>query len=504
MEIVYEFLRVNANTLFAAVFALLLVVLSYFYVRYLMDWSARIGETEELKPSAKLNRKLIKELEASEEKIEGLRNEIEGLRNEADRNYGGLEPDRQEEERLRNEADLNYGGLEPVHQEEERLRNETERNHQVRELLRVEVERDRQVRERLRVEAERDRQEVERTGEEVFVPLHYATDRTVTGNTEPNHYYGWDRGELRYGRALVSIPKVHSMGQIERPTILRFEISENAQKHIILRDIEEMDKAQFFEDLALEVARLQEKAAFVFIHGFNVTFAEAVRRAAQMAYDLFLVGHERGEVILSIVPILYSWPSKGETILYPHDSNNAQASVAHLKAFLEDVAARSDAESITIIAHSMGSRTLTAALNEVGLEMREGDGPVVKEIVLAAPDIDRDVFLNVAAAVKRTAERVTLYASSRDKALQISKALNGSPRLGDATDEVVVFEGGDSIDASAVGGDILAHSYYGETSVLADLYHLILHGVPPDRRFGLLSQGAPPGRYWIMRGRAGM
>ena len=198
-----------------------------------------------------------------------------------------------------------------------------------------------------------------------------------------------------------------------------------------------------------------------------------------------------------------SGPSNGEAILYTHDVNNAEASVAHLKAFLKDVAARSGAESITIIAHSMGSRTLTTALKEVGLEMRAGDGPVVKEIILAAPDIDQDVFLNVVEAVRRTAERVTLYASSRDKALQVSMALNGFPRLGDATNGVVVFNGGDSIDASVVGDNILAHSYFAETSVLADLHALIVHGFPPDKRFGLLSQGTPPNRHWIMRRRAG-
>ena len=104
--------------------------------------------------------------------------------------------------------------------------------------------------------------EVERAGEEVFVPVHYATDRTVTGKTEPNHYYGSDRGELHYGRARVSIPNDHDMGQIERPRILRLEFSENPQKHVGLRAVEEMDKAQFFADLASEVARLQEEAAF--------------------------------------------------------------------------------------------------------------------------------------------------------------------------------------------------------------------------------------------------
>ena len=339
-------------------------------------------------------------------------------------------------------------------------------------------------------------------GEEVFVPVHYATDRTVTGKAEPNHYYGSDRGELRYGRALVSIPKYHDIGRMERPKIWRFEISEDPKKHVVLRALEEMDEDQFFAGLATEVARLQAKATFVFLPGFNVTFAEATRRTAQMAFDLFLVGYERGEATLSTVAVLYSWPSNGKTLLYTHDANNSEASAAHLKAFLKDVAARSGAESITIVAHSMGNRPLTAALNEIGLEMRAGDGPLVKEIVLAAPDIDRTVFLNVAEAVRRTGERITLYASRHDKALKLSMALNGFPRLGDATNGVVIFDGGDSIDASAVGDDILAHSYYVGVSILTDLYSLIIHGNPPDKRFGLLAQGAPPNRFWTIRSRA--
>ena len=123
--------------------------------------------------------------------------------------------------------------------------------------------------------------------EEVFVPVHYATDRTVTGKTEPNYYYGSDRGELRYGRALVSIPDFHVMGRMERPTIWKFELSEDPKNHVVLRALAELDADQFFASLATEVMRLQDKTTFVFIHGFKVTFSEAARRTAQMAYDLF-------------------------------------------------------------------------------------------------------------------------------------------------------------------------------------------------------------------------
>ena len=344
---------------------------------------------------------------------------------------------------------------------------------------------------------------IERTGKEVFIPVHYATDREVTGSSKPNDFYGSDRGTLHYGLATVSIPADHNVGALERPTFWHFEFREKPQKHVILGNLFELSKEDFFAHLASEVMRLENKTAFVFIHGFNVTFAAAARRTAQLAYDLFYVGRENNQATLSIVPILYSWPSNGDVIRYPYDANNAEVSGAHLKIFLKDVAANSGIESLILISHSMGNRTLTVALNEIGLSMRSGDNPLATEIILAAPDIDRDAFLNIASSVEKTGTRVTLYASKNDKALQVSKALNGFPRLGDAADGITVFGAADSIDASVVGDDILAHSYYGQTTVLSDLYNLIMHGNPPGKRFGLLGQGTPPTRYWIVRPRIG-
>jgi esterase/lipase superfamily enzyme len=224
-----------------------------------------------------------------------------------------------------------------------------------------------------------------------------------------------------------------------------------------------------------------------------------------MAYDLFLVGQQRGLATLSTIPILYSWPSKGGLLGagdYFHDAADSEASGSgHLKEFLSDVVTLSGAATITIVAHSMGSRALTTALSHIGFGMPKTAKPLVKEIVLAAPDIDRDVFLNVVNAVTRTGERMTMYASNRDRALEASKAANGFPRLGDATGGVTVFAGGESIDASVVGDDILAHSYYGRTSVLGDLYYLISQGTSPNQRFGLLAQGIPPNTHWVMRAR---
>lgn len=339
--------------------------------------------------------------------------------------------------------------------------------------------------------------------DEIIVPVRYATNRESTGIDDANFYFGSNRSELSFGISHVSIPATHKIGRVERPALWKFEFSETRGRHVIVTSVVELDRHGFFEGVAKDIQLLNNKTALVFVHGFNVTFAEAAQRTAQLAYDLFLVGHERGEASLSVLPILFSWPSNGEVIRYTHDVSNADISFAHFKSFLKELSKESGAESIVLIAHSMGNRVLAAALNEIGLEMRSSDGPIIQEIILAAPDIDRELFLSIGDAVKRTGERITLYSSSRDRALQVSKALNGFPRLGDAVEGAMAIDGVDVIDASAVGADVLAHSYYGETSVLADIFTLITDGSPPAKRFGLLSHGTPPDQYWIMRRRTG-
>lgn len=140
----------------------------------------------------------------------------------------------------------------------------------------------------------RDTSKLLREADEVFVPVHYATNREATGEVDPNKFYGAERSKkLHYGRLVVSIPKRHKMGLVERPTVWRLW-RETPEKHIVLRAVHELDEGDFFHSLAAEVERLDERKAFVFIHGFNVSFASAAHRAAQMAYDLFLVG-ERGK-----------------------------------------------------------------------------------------------------------------------------------------------------------------------------------------------------------------
>jgi esterase/lipase superfamily enzyme len=274
---------------------------------------------------------------------------------------------------------------------------------------------------------------------------------------------------------------------------------ESPGKHVMLRSISELPHDMFFASLRGHVARLDKRTAFVFVHGFNCDFAAAARRAAQIAFDLFFQEENDQVAELSVAPILFSWPSEGSAVKYTHDVSNAKSSIKLLQNFLREVVEQSGAEAITLIAHSMGCDLLTAALEKIALAMQAEDGPIIQELILAAPDIDRDYFQQIADQVIRTTRRTTLYASEEDRALFLSRQANGHPRAGDSRNGVVIIEGIDSIDATKVGEDILRHSYVGGATVLGDIFYIIRNGHPPDQRYGLFGQGNPPKRWWAFR-----
>jgi len=166
-------------------------------------------------------------------------------------------------------------------------------------------------------------------------------------------------------------------------------------------------------------------------------------------------------------------------------------------SFFQAVSERTGATSVHIIAHSMGNRLLARTLERMAA--KAGIKGRFRNIVLAAPDIDRDVFGQLAAAIESKAEKVTIYASSRDKALALSRTFHGGlPRLGDNLPSLFTYPGMDSIDVSAVDSSLDGHSYFGDNdSVVTDLYYL-LRGQPANFRARLRR---PPSQVdaWIFQ-----
>ena len=320
------------------------------------------------------------------------------------------------------------------------------------------------------------------------VKIFYCTDRHPSKKSSVNQEYGSERGELVFGSCEVSIPRDHRLGQLERPSIFRFELRENPSKHVVLRSVSSQPIDAFFSDVNGRLKKSLNREALIFIHGYCVKFDEAARRTAQLAYDLGFDG----------APILYSWPSKGTLRSYPHDESNIIWTVPHLKAFLTDMISKSNAKTIHLIAHSMGNRALTDSLRELVLEgFQRKLVQKIHQIVLTAPDIDAGVFMNLAQQVREAGKRLTLYASSNDKALKVSKRFHGFRRAGDAGRSMLISPSLDSIDATRVDTSFVGHSYYGQNkSVLSDLFYLLREGKPPSERFGLQSRKIKEGIYW--------
>jgi esterase/lipase superfamily enzyme len=319
------------------------------------------------------------------------------------------------------------------------------------------------------------------------VQVFFGTDRSINPGAGPASLFGTDRSELRYGACEVSVPRDHRMGHLEAPSIFRLEFREDPARHVVLLKAETHPRQEFFAELAARARDSADRSALLFVHGYNVTFEDAARRTGQIAYDLGYTG----------APVFYSWPSQGTTRAYTVDEANIEWTVTHLEGFLRDLVERSDAERLYLIGHSMGSRALTRAVATLVAEQPHVRARL-SEVILAAPDIDADVFRDqIAPALTAGGHPVTLYASATDVALMASKAVHGSPRAGDAGHGLILLDAIETIDASAVDTSLAKHSYFAKSkSVLADIFSLVRNGSRPAERFGLRRIDTAAGHYW--------
>jgi len=320
------------------------------------------------------------------------------------------------------------------------------------------------------------------------VPVYYTTDRRVSGKSDPYLFYSGkpDPAGLHFGKCMVTIPAIHEIGEIERPGWWKVEFTETPEKHITLKEISPLSETDFFQELRLSGLQPEKREALVFIHGFNVSFGEAALRAAQLAYDVSFVG----------IPVFYSWPSTGNVLKYGRDGKQNASTISNLEYFLETLAAQGDFNQIHIVAHSMGNQALTRCLMDMA--QKKPDAALFGQIVLAAPDVDAKAFVEtIAPVIGRTARNITLYASDRDKALQLSEKINKAPRAGEAGEDLVVVAPIETIDASEIDTDFLGHSYFANTWLLInDLHYLLNQGLEADER-NLRNKEKGNWKFWF-------
>ena len=304
--------------------------------------------------------------------------------------------------------------------------------------------------------------------------------------------------ELRYGYCRVAVPKSHEFGSLGSGKLARTWQRMTTGTDDALYIVQRMgwpaaDGANGFVRSIKHALAPERNQILVYIHGFNVSFKEAILRCAQIGFDLKVPG----------VAAAFSWASKGTEKAYMADEDTVRLSEAHLAEFLGVLNTNFPDSQINIIAHSMGNRILVEVLKHIR------DYPALAnakfgQIFLAAPDIDARYFRTVAAVYPQLSARTTLYVCSADRALQLSGNLKANLRTGYCP-PVTVVNGIDTIEATNVNLDWLGHGYYAEgRAVLYDMYLLMRGDVAPGDRPSLMQAQTDDGDpYWQLRAAPG-
>jgi esterase/lipase superfamily enzyme len=312
-----------------------------------------------------------------------------------------------------------------------------------------------------------------------LIPVYFATRRSVDrGNAEPERYYGVGDDTLKYGVASVTIPVRRRPGEDDGRGLCRYlpgslKCTKTPANSVLVNEVDPVSSDVWLARLATAVDSGGVPAdVLVYVHGFNNGFADAMHRAAQVSFDAGFNG----------VTVTFDWASRNALGSYMVDEATAERSVPDFKQFLRRVADSTHARRIAVIAHSMGTRLVSYALRDMTFANRT---PGLAQIVFAASDIDSATFVQqYAAPVAQRARLVTLYASSKDKAIAASKTIvHGAPRVGSGPPSVILSNPIDYVDASAVDTDLIGHGYFAENmQLINDLFLVLRHGLPAQDR----------------------
>ena len=314
------------------------------------------------------------------------------------------------------------------------------------------------------------------------VPVMFVTDRQSSRGA-----FTTDRREvgLEFGRALTTISTESGVRSDYIADAKRLPQSTRLTPPVIFHIA---DLSKFIHEISNRKADQsgRQRRVIVFVHGYNVSFDEAVRTAAILST----------EVQFSNIPIVYSWPSAGTFAGYWHDEEEVKASEVQFTDFLKNLLSQSPIE-VVIICHSMGSRLVEAALYNLGNKALAF--PKLRHVVFAASDLyTRDLSAHWP-AMRPEGVGFTFYCSNHDLALRLSHIVHDDPRAGDVFPTVYAPSGADTIDASSVDSILrgLGHSYIIDSPTIGtDMGQWVDTNASPQAR-GLIKSTNPGPKYYI-------
>ena len=307
----------------------------------------------------------------------------------------------------------------------------------------------------------------------VCYPVWFGTNRRPMDPRKPELGFGSEADDhLYYGKRIVRIPLSHRAGELGSPMWRR--LLTGVDDRLTLDPATALSEEAFARDVRTFLGTLDpaDRNVLVYIHGFNTSFDEAAKRAAQLGFDLKVPG----------ITAFYSWPSLANITAYAGDLSRIEASEQLLADFLVKTTTLVGRGKVHLIAHSMGNRGLLAAMHRATTQAALRTGVRFGQVFLAAPDVDARSFAQLASVYPLAAEHTTLYVADQDKALLALEWATAEARAGGAP-PVLVLPGIDTVRVRGWSLFRLGHSYVAEdASVLRDIRTVLHWQESPERR----------------------
>ena len=223
---------------------------------------------------------------------------------------------------------------------------------------------------------------------------------------------------IAFADVTVSIPPeaVRAVGEVQWPEAL----PGNPATDFVALKAGEIDRSQAVAMFHSAILATPKRRALVFVHGFNNRFEDAVFRFAQIIHD----SHA------PVVPVLFTWPSRASVLAYGYDRESTNYSRDALEQVLQTLSLDPEVGEISILAHSMGNWLTLESLRQMAIRSGRINAKI-RNVILAAPDVDVDVFRGQVEDFGPVHPNFTLFVSQDDRALAISRRVWGSTaRLG--------------------------------------------------------------------------
>jgi esterase/lipase superfamily enzyme len=351
---------------------------------------------------------------------------------------------------------------------------------------------------------------VAQQGESGAYRFFYATNRRMDQpDAGIEERFGNQRtSELKFGLFDTDIEPSLGIGMLVDPT----DWFQNEE--IQLRNVRPLDKSAFVEELRKQVLGSPQRSLLININGFRERFPSALRKTAFLAHVLDI----------NTPMLVFDWPGdQGSTPRgYRRAQDVARESGAELAETIRLIISQVKPERLWLVANSMGGEVVVSAFTTLYQDADLADIETeFEDVVLTAPDISHEnfgsQFKDEIAALTRD---LTVYVSSNDRALLISRVLNRERRLGESTvnpgnpdqseEAALAFEllepGSDSVtlvDVTPINRTRNFHNFSLETPEFFDDLFLRLTNDETPRTRQLYRVTTPAGaEYWVLtRGR---